>query len=276
MAFVWCVFIFNPNDGAEGCGNRGSYRESNRRKQRDAYRRRANWYDHNRYQNWRRPSGTTGRPFHRPEDRLHHPIKWINIQMKSRVWEEENVCEITSQASLPSAPAQMDVGGRMKLGPNWVLSAAWHLASSHKGTSISLRMTECVPSSSLRPQPVTTHRVPSASDTWPGCGIQATSICGRRLAGRTNRNKAMSLANDKLLNCGWTTTWDTSSSSYGSCSVVTETSYSPNRTFNVELTFPLAKLSEKERKKEKERKVIKIIFFSLFPFPGDILIINEQ
>lgn len=52
----------------------------------------------------------------------------------------------TSQASLPSAPAQMDEDGRTKFGPNWVRNAAWHLASSHKGTSISFKITECVPS----------------------------------------------------------------------------------------------------------------------------------
>ena len=57
------------------------------------------------------------------------------------------LCEqLTSQASLPSAPAQMDVGGRTKLGPNCVRRAAWHLASSHKGTSISFRITEWAPS----------------------------------------------------------------------------------------------------------------------------------
>lgn len=54
---------------------------------------------------------------------------------------------LTSQASLPSAPAQMDEDGRTKFGPNWVFRAAWHLASSHKGTSISFRITEWVPSS---------------------------------------------------------------------------------------------------------------------------------
>ena len=121
------------------------------------------------------------------------------------------------------------------------VAGQWVSFFSHHRINLKKEWTMDEPSN-LRPHPVTTHRVPSVSAICPGCGMQATSMCGLRRAGFTKRTRAMSLASDKLLNWGWTMTWLTSSSSYGSCSVVTLTSYSPRRTFKTELMLVAAKL----------------------------------
>lgn len=125
------------------------------------------WSVRIRCRNWRHPPGTTVLLFRRRG--VHHRLPVHDEVKHGRNWQtiasycdQSNRKWLTSQASLPSAPAQMDEGGRTKFGPNWVLNAAWHLASSHKGTSISFKMTEWVPSE-MKPKKTEIHQ---STEKW--------------------------------------------------------------------------------------------------------------